>query len=113
MRGKYAWEEVKLVRGSVVEFVMEFCPKVVAAVGFDAGLCDAIALHFCPMPPKETTKTKKWGQANRDLLADPRNRQLINITNTTYPNIDQVRELHFWHRDKNNFRRNVGPRNRV
>ena len=34
MRGKYAWEEVKLVRGGVVEFVMEFCPKVVAAVGF-------------------------------------------------------------------------------
>ncbi len=53
MRGKYACEEVKLVRGSVVEFVMEFCPKVVAAVGFDAGpraffgdgseeICDAI-----------------------------------------------------------------------
>ncbi len=53
MRGKYAWEEVKLVSGSVVEFVMEFCPKVVAAVGFDARsrtffgdgteeMCDAI-----------------------------------------------------------------------
>ncbi len=53
MRGKYAWEEVKLVRGGVVEFVMEFCPKVVTAVGFDAGsraffgdgseeMCDAI-----------------------------------------------------------------------
>ena len=53
MRGKYAWEEVKLVRGGVVEFVMEFCPKVVAAVGFYAGsraffgdgseeMCDAI-----------------------------------------------------------------------
>jgi hypothetical protein len=39
LRGKYAWEEVKLVRGSVVEFVMEFCPKVVVAVGFDAGSC--------------------------------------------------------------------------
>jgi hypothetical protein len=34
LRGKYAWEEVKLVRGGVVEFVMEFCPKVVAAVCF-------------------------------------------------------------------------------
>ena len=53
MRGKYAWEEVKLVRDGVVEFVMEFCPKVVTAVGFDAGsraffgdgseeVCDAI-----------------------------------------------------------------------
>jgi hypothetical protein len=53
LRGKYAWEEVKMVRGGVVEFVMEFCPKVVVAVGFDAGsrtffgdgseeMCDAI-----------------------------------------------------------------------
>ncbi len=53
MRGKCAWEELKLVRGGVVEFVMEFCPKVVTAVGFDAGsraffedgseeVCDAI-----------------------------------------------------------------------
>ena len=37
MGGKYAWEEVKLVRGGVVEFVMEFCPKLIAAVSFDAG----------------------------------------------------------------------------
>jgi hypothetical protein len=37
LRGKYAREEVKMVRGGVVEFVMEFCPKVVAAVGFYAG----------------------------------------------------------------------------
>ena len=37
MRGKYAWEEVKMVRDGVVEFVMEFCPKVVAAVGFYVG----------------------------------------------------------------------------
>ena len=53
LRGKYACEEVKLVRGGVVEFVMEFCPKVVAAVGFYARsrvffgdgseeMCDAI-----------------------------------------------------------------------
>jgi hypothetical protein len=62
--------------------------------------------HYCPMPPKETTKTKKWGQADRDLLADLTNRQLIDIINTTYLNIDQVRDLHFWHRDKRNFRRN-------
>ena len=39
MRGKYAWEEVKLVRGGVVEFVMKFCPKIVVSVGFDAGSC--------------------------------------------------------------------------
>ena len=28
---------MKLVSGGVVEFVMEFCPKVVTTVGFDAG----------------------------------------------------------------------------
>ena len=53
------------------------------------------SLHYCPMPPKSTTKTKKWGQANRDLLANLTNRQLIDIIDTTYPNIDQVRDLHF------------------
>ncbi len=58
------------------------------------------------MPPKETTKTKKWGQADRDLLANLTNWQLIDITDTTYPNIDQVRDLHFRHRDKRNSRRN-------
>jgi uncharacterized protein (DUF2461 family) len=58
------------------------------------------------MPPKATTKTKKWGQANRDLLANLTNRQLIDIIDTTYPNIDQVRDLHFRHRDKKNFHRN-------
>ena len=62
--------------------------------------------YDCPMPPKETTKTKKWGQARRNRLADLTNRQLIDITNTTYPNIDQSRDFHFWHRDKKNFSRN-------
>ena len=58
------------------------------------------------MPPKETTKTKMWGQADKDLLADLTIRQLINFTDTTPQNIEQVRELHFRHHDKNNFRRN-------
>jgi hypothetical protein len=64
------------------------------------------SLHFCPMPPKATTKTKKWGQADRDLLADLTNRQLIDITDTSLQNIEQVRDLHFRHRDKKNFRTN-------
>jgi hypothetical protein len=58
------------------------------------------------MPPKATTITKKWGQADRDLLANLTNRQLIDITDTTHQNIEQVRDLHFWHRDKKNFRCN-------
>ena len=57
------------------------------------------------MPPKETTKTKKWRQADR-VLPNLTNRQLVDITNTTYPNINQVGDLHFWHRDKRNFRHN-------
>jgi hypothetical protein len=70
------------------------------------------------MPPKATTKTKKWGQADRDLLADLTNRQLI--TETSRQNIKQVRDLHFWHHDRENFREtnpqlfgSLGPRNRV
>jgi len=58
------------------------------------------------MPPKATTKTKNWGQADRDLLADLTNRQLIDIFDTTYQNIEQVRDLHFRHQDKKNFCRN-------
>ena len=58
------------------------------------------------MPPTATTKTKNWGQADKDLLADLTNRQLIDITDTSHQNIEQVRDLHFWHRDKRNFRRN-------
>jgi hypothetical protein len=57
--------------------------------------------HTVPMPPKTT---KNWGQADRDLLADLTNRQLIDITDTSYQNIEQVRDLHFRHRDKKNFR---------
>ena len=60
--------------------------------------------HTVPMPPKSTTKN--WGQADRDLLADLTNRQLIDITDTSHQNIEQVRDLHFRHRDKKNFRKN-------
>jgi hypothetical protein len=60
------------------------------------------------MPPKATTtsSSKKWGQADRDLLANLTNRQLIDITDTSYQNIEQVRDLHFRHHDKKNFRNN-------
>jgi hypothetical protein len=57
------------------------------------------------MPPK-ATRTKKWGQANRDLLEDLTNRQLINISDTTHQHIKQVRDLYFWHCDKKKIRRN-------
>ncbi len=59
---------------------------------------------FPPMPPKGTTK--KWGQADRDHINDLINRQLVDITNTTYQNIKQVRLAHFRHRDPKNFRPN-------
>ena len=58
------------------------------------------------MPPSATTRIKKWEQADRDLLANLTNRQLIDITDTTYQNIEQVRYLRFRHRDKKNFRKN-------
>ena len=53
-----------------------------------------------------TKATKNWGQADRDLLIDLINRQLIDITDTTLLNINQVRAAHFWHRDARIFRRN-------
>jgi len=54
-------------------------------------------LSPCHQRPKAT---KNWGQANRDLLVNLANRQLIDITDTTHQNIEQVRDLHFRHRDK-------------
>ena len=55
------------------------------------------------MPEKAT---KNWGQADKDLLNDLINKQLINITDTSLDNIERVRAAHFRHRDKRNFRRN-------
>ena len=62
--------------------------------------------HTVPMPPKATKAIKSWGQSDRDLLTNLTNRQLIDITDTTHQNIKQIRDLHFQHRDKKNFRRN-------
>ncbi len=58
------------------------------------------------MPPKEAKSSKNWGQADRDLLEDLTNRELIDITDTTYQNIEQVRDLHFRHRNKKIFCKN-------
>ena len=59
---------------------------------------------FPPMPPKAN---KNWGQSDKDLFVDLVNRQLIDITDTTLPNMDhQVSQAHFWHHDLRNFRRN-------
>ena len=44
--------------------------------------------HTVPMPPKATKPIKSWGQADRDLLEDLTNRQLIDITDTTHQNIE-------------------------
>ena len=55
------------------------------------------------MPPKAT---KKWGQADRDLLAKLIHRQLVDITDTSLDNIERVRIAHFRHRDPKNFCRN-------
>ena len=41
--------------------------------------------QFLPMPEKAT---KNWGQADKDLLNNLINKQLINITNTSLGNIE-------------------------
>jgi hypothetical protein len=55
------------------------------------------------MPSKAT---KNWGQADKDFLADLKNNQQIDITDTSLPNIEQVRQAHFCHQDAWNFRQN-------
>ena len=52
--------------------------------------------HFRQMPPKAaTTKTKKWGQSDRDLLANLIQAGLVNIEDLSLENIDAVRQEHF------------------
>ncbi len=41
----------------------------------------------------------KWRQTDKDHLANLINKDQINITDTSLPNIQQVRNLHFHHRD--------------
>ena len=40
------------------------------------------------------------------LERDLTNRQLIDITDTSHQNIEQVRDPHFWHQNRKNFRKN-------
>jgi hypothetical protein len=54
----------------------------------------------------EIIKSRNWGQADKDKLGDLINRGLIDITDNSYQNIEQVRDRHFRHRNKLNFRRN-------
>jgi len=57
--------------------------------------------HFRQMPPKETTKTKNWGQ--RDLLAKLIQAGLVDIKDLSRDNIDKVHKEHFRHRSVKNF----------
>ena len=58
------------------------------------------------MPPKATTKTKKWGQSDKDNLTDLIQAGLVDIEDLSLDNIDTVRQDHFRHRSVKNFRRN-------
>jgi len=58
------------------------------------------------MPPKATTKTKKWGQSDKDNLTDLIQARLIDIEDLSLDNIDTVHQEHFRHRSVKNFHRN-------
>ncbi len=62
--------------------------------------------YCCQIAAKSIWLPNLQGQADKDLLNDLINRQLINITDTSLDNIEQVRATHFWHRVKRNFQRN-------
>jgi hypothetical protein len=62
--------------------------------------------HFRQMPPKATTKTKKWGQSDKDNLTDLIQARLIDIEDLSLDNIDTVHQEHFRHRSVKNFHRN-------
>jgi len=58
------------------------------------------------MPPKEITKSRNWGQADKSYLAKLINTGQIDITDCSYQNIELARDLHFRHQNKLNFRCN-------
>ena len=58
------------------------------------------------MPPKATTKTKKWGQSDKDNLTDLIQAGLVDIEDLSLENIEAVHQEHFRHRSVKNFRRN-------
>ena len=62
--------------------------------------------HFRQMPPKATTKTKNWGQSDKDNLTDLIQAGLVDIEDLSLENIEAVRQEHFRHRSVKNFRRN-------
>jgi hypothetical protein len=62
--------------------------------------------HFRQMPPKATTKTKKWGQSDKDNLTDLIQARLVDIEGLSIDNIDTVCQEHFRHRSVKNFCRN-------
>jgi hypothetical protein len=62
--------------------------------------------HFRQIPPKATTKTKKWGQSDKDNLTDLIQAGLIDIEDLSLDNIVTVCQEHFRHRSVKNFCRN-------
>jgi hypothetical protein len=64
--------------------------------------------HFRQMPPKATTKTKKWGISDKENLTDLIQAGLVDIENLSLDNIDTVRQDHFRHRSVKNFCRLQG-----
>ncbi len=59
------------------------------------------------MPPKATTKTKNWGQSDKDHLTDLIQAGLVDIEDLSLENIEAVQQEHFRHRSVKNLWRNV------
>jgi hypothetical protein len=59
--------------------------------------------YFRQMPPKATTKTKKWGQSDKDSLHNLVQARLIDIEDLSLDNIDTVHQEHFRHHAVKNF----------
>ena len=62
--------------------------------------------HFRQMPPKATSKAKKWGEPDKDHLYDLIQTGQVDIGDLSLENIEAVRQEHFRHRSVKNFRRN-------
>jgi hypothetical protein len=58
------------------------------------------------MPPKPKVKAKHWGKKDKKYLSDLIREGDVDITNTSYVHIEDIRLEYFPHRDVKIFRRN-------
>ena len=87
-------------------FVHDLAPIFVVLVAKSSFSSHISTTPVSPFPPdatQETTKTKKWGQSDKDHLYDLIQTGQVDIGDLSLDYIEAVHQEHFHHRVKRNF----------